>query len=93
MVKGDEAYSARSSSHDLIWLLKQVKKITSGVDVKSNPRVTMFQALLTIFNMTQQGNESNDSYMRRFESNVHTAELAKGGHVFCSHELVSCEDK
>ena len=92
VVKGNEEYKVSSSSHDLLWLLQEVKKIVSGVDVKANPQQTMFDALMALVNMKQQQSESNDHYMERFMSNVHTLEMARGGHIFCTHELVRCED-
>ena len=42
--------------------------------------------------MRQQSSESNDHYVERFNANVQTLNLAKGGHFFCSRALVQCED-
>ena len=73
-------------------MLKQIKKITSGIDVKANPYMTLVDALLNLLNMRQQSSESNDHYVERFNANVQTLNLAKGGHIFCSRALVQCED-
>ena len=62
------------------------------MDVKANSHDTLFE-LQTLFNMRQQQNESNDHYLERFSSNVHTVDMAKGGHIFCSHELIECKDQ
>ena len=51
------------------------------MDVKANSHDTLFDALQTLFNMRQQKNESNDHYLERFNSNVHTVDMAKGGHI------------
>ena len=92
VVKGNEEFKVKSSSHDLLWLLRELKKIVSGVDVKANAHQTMYEVLTALLNMRQQQNESNDHYMERFKSNVNTLEMAKGGHIFCSHELVSTDE-
>merc|ERR1712127_508753 len=42
--------------------------------------------------MRQYKTESNNHFMERFKTNIHTVELAKGGHIFCSHKLSECED-
>ena len=90
VIKGLDEYTSRAMKHDFIWLLKQIKKVTSGVDVKANPHDTLFESISALINMRQYATESNDHYIERFKSNVHTVELAKGGHIFCSHELVQC---
>ena len=88
VVKGEEGYKEKSSKHDLIWLLMKIKQVTSGVDVKANRHIVLLSSLLNLLNMRQQDNESNDHYVERFKANVHTVELARGGHIFCSHELL-----
>jgi len=42
VIKGLDGYTANSKKHDLIWLLQEIKKTTSGVDVKANPHLVMF---------------------------------------------------
>ena len=90
VIKGIDMYTVKSRSYDMIWLLSQIKSITSGVDVKMNPYVVMYESMAALFNMRQQANESNDRYTQRFKANVQTVELAKGGHMFISHELLDC---
>ena len=82
VIKDDTDYRQKSTSHDLVWMLKQIKKITSGIDVKANPYMTLVDALLSLLNMRQQSSESNDHYVERFNANVQTLNLAKGGHIF-----------
>ena len=66
----------------MIWLLEQIQSVTSGVDVKSNAHVVLYDAMSALFNMRQQADESNDRYTERFKANVQTVDLAKGGHTF-----------
>ena len=92
VIKGVDDYTTMARTHNMVWLLEQIKIITSGIDVKANPHVVLFESLSSLLNMKQQSNESNDRYAERFNSNIQTIELAKGGHLFCSHELLKCDD-
>ena len=90
VIKGIDMYTVKSRSHDMIWLLNQIKSIDSGVDVKMNPHLVLFESMAALFGMRQQANESNYRYTQRFKANVQTVELTKGGHMFISHELLDC---
>lgn len=88
VIKGLDEYKSSAADHYLVWLLQQIKKVTSGIDVKAKPHNILYEAISTAFNVKQFPNESNDRYVERFKSNVQTVELVKGGHIFCSRELV-----
>ena len=77
IVKGSDDYEDKAGRHDLIWLLKELKKIVSGVDSKANAHETLLDAMLSLFNMRQFPDGSNNAYKDRFESNVHTLEWQK----------------
>jgi hypothetical protein len=79
VMKGDTDFKIKSSTTDCVWLLTQLKKITSGIDVKADPLSTYCNAVSTLFSMRQGANEANDVYLRRFNHNVLTLELASGG--------------
>ena len=87
-VKGLDSYEEKSDVFDVLWLLGELKKATSGIDVKVNPRLTMHEAVATLYKMKQGPDESNDYYLDRFGAAVLTVEMAKGGHIFLSPELV-----
>ena len=70
-----------------------IKKTVSGVDVKANPRLVMYQSLSTLINMRQYGNESNDEYIAILTSNIQTLEIDKGGHLLYFPELMEAVDK
>ena len=58
--KGIDNYNVKSRSHDMVWLLNQIKIITAGVYVKMNPHLVLYESIVSLFNMKQQVNESND---------------------------------
>ena len=82
VVKGSSDYELKATKHNILWLLGGLKKVVSGVDVKSNPYVTMSDSLDNLVNISQQPNESSNSYKERLDSNIHTVEMAKAGHIF-----------
>ena len=88
VVKGLDNYDEKSDDYNVIWLLTSLKKITSGVDVKANVRITLISAIQTFFSMRQGQFESNDSYLKRFNSNIKTVEMAQGKHIFCATDLM-----
>jgi hypothetical protein len=78
VMKGDVEYKEKSVAADCVWLLQNLKKITSGIDKKANPLSTYCNAVSTLFSMRQGSNEANDVYMRRFNNNILTLELSMG---------------
>ena len=89
IVRNIEDYAVKSKDFDVIWLLEQLKKITSGIDVKLNKRAVLHEQLLTFLTMRQGATENNDDYMKRFTSNLQVLELAGGGHILCSPTLMT----
>ena len=71
------------------WLLSELKKMVSGINDKVNPHLTLHEAIVTLYKMEQYPVKANDHYLERFKANIHTVELAKGGHIFCSPKLLS----
>ena len=87
-IKSLAEFEDKSSSLDSLWLLKELKKATAGIDAKAEPRSTLIDSLFGIFKMRQGATESNDCYIERFKSNVSTVELSRGANVFCCTELM-----
>ena len=52
----------------------------------------MFDSSANLVNMRQQSNDSNNGYKERFDSNIHTVEMAKAIHIFCSNDLLKYVD-
>ena len=88
-IKSLSEYHIRSSDLGAPWLLKELKKATSGIDAKADPRLTLIDSLYGIFCMKQGATESNDCYIERFKANMSTVELACGSNVFCCTELMN----
>ena len=47
-IKGDAEYRGKSSDFDTLWLFKKFKNTTAGVDIKSNPTLTLHEQMLII---------------------------------------------
>ena len=70
-----------------------LKKLTSGLDNKSNKRCNLFDALYAFVTMKQGETESDVNYMKRFRVNLDTLISAGGKHILYSPELVEAQDK
>lgn len=87
LIRHLKEYKAKSQKYDVLWLLENLKKLTSGIDVKANKHVVLHDKLLQFLTMRQGATESNDNYLKRYNSNLQTLELAGGEHIFCSPQL------
>ena len=82
--KGLSYYKIGSSNFDALWLLREIKKATSGIDDKVNPYVSMHDAISQLYRMKQGNQESNNSYLACFKTNVAAIKLTGGKHIFAS---------
>ena len=48
-IKGINEYEGKSNDFDPIWLLIEIKKTISGIDLKANPRLTLHEAVSTLY--------------------------------------------
>ena len=87
-LRGVDSFDDISSKFNLLQLVAEVKKLISGIDNRSDPRLSIIESLNILIKMRQGHSESNDSYMERFRSNVAIVELVHGSHVFCSHAII-----
>jgi len=78
----------KSKTFESLWLLKIIKKITAGIDTKTNPALTLHEQLLVFFTTKQGQNESDDNYLNHFNSCLKNLELAGGEHLFCSPQIL-----
>ena len=91
-IKGLYSYETQAKIFDLLWLLRELKKATSGIDDRSNTYVSMHDAIYTLYRMKQGAQETNDHYLARFKTNVNAVELAGGAHIFFSPELAGADE-
>ena len=83
-IKSLSDYHTKSGDLDALWLLKELRKSTAGLNVKAEPRSNIIDTVSELFRMKQGRTESNDSYFEVFKVNLSTLELAGGSHFFCS---------
>ena len=88
ILENDEDFIDKDERCDILWLLKKLKEITSGLDIKSNKRSNLHDALITFVKTEQYSHESDDDYMKRFKASVETLISAGGRQVLCSTEIM-----
>jgi len=91
-IKGLSSYDTQARIFDLLWLLRELKKATSGIDDRSNTYVSMHEAIANLYRMKQAAQETNDHYLARFRTNINAVELAGGAHLFFSPELAGYDE-
>ena len=87
------SYTTKAKAQDTLWLLKELKKVTSGISAKAEPRSTIVGALYGMFRMRQGATEANDNYYERFKDNASTVELAQGELAFCHFNIMAKQDE
>ena len=80
-IKGTSKYEEKSDDFDAILLLTEIKIAISGIDLKTNPRLTLHETVSTLYKMKEGETEAKNNYLERFKSNNMTVELT-GGKVF-----------
>ena len=91
-IKGIPEYEEESINMNVLWLIKELKKATSGIDKTSDPRSTLIDALAVLFKMKQGNTEANDNYLDRFTANASTVELASGLDFLCPSNIMDKVD-
>lgn len=81
-MKGLQSYTTNAKIFDTTWLLKELKKATSGIYDQANAHVNMHRTVSNLYKMKQCVNEANDHFLDRFKSNLAALDLAGGGHLF-----------
>ena len=92
-IKGLTAYSDKYDDLDILWLIKELKKSTSGIDSTSDPRLTLHKSLAELYKLKQGESEANDKYLERFQSCINTVELTQGKPIFCIESMVTANDE
>jgi len=65
-IKTDKDFKSKPEIFEALWLLKSVKTVSSGVDIKVNPALTLHEQLLTFLTMRQ--GQKNSMTIIRFNS-------------------------
>ena len=91
LLKAQDKYEQMSKDFNCIWLLKKVKIIVPGINMKISPRVLLHTAIFDFFVLRQYGNEANDAHLTRRKSAVVTLRLAGGDQIFTSEHIVGKE--
>ena len=87
VIIANKDYKVKSESFDIKWLMDEIRKASAGLDRTSNEVVQWETAMMTLLNMRQYNQESNQAYLRRFKENVATLELSGGDQVLYSSKI------
>ena len=77
----------------MIWIIKNPKTVSTGIDSLGNKRVNYFNAIKYFVSNRQGTLEGNNGYIKRERSEIKTLILAGGRHVLCSTDIMEAKDQ
>ena len=78
----------KQKDKDFIWLLRNPKKVSTGIDFLGNKCVNYFNAPKYFVNVRQGPLEGDNGYIKRAIPAIKTLILAGGRNVLCSPEIM-----
>ena len=87
VLKGNEDYNKKSKTFDLLWIIKEAKKITAGIYVKLNKWVNLHHTIRGFINMKQGKAEPNDAFKLCFDNVYETTAISGGGNILQRDKL------
>ena len=88
-IKGESGYDDAIDSHDVVWFLRNLQKVVSGMDTKANKLYVEQEALVAFTTMRQGATESTDGFITRVKHNAQTLKLAGGERYLYDKDLLS----
>ena len=85
MIKHLDGFTVKHKEKYVIWLFKNLKKVSTETDSLGNKRVNYFNALKYCFN--------DDSYIKYERLAIITLILDGGRHVLCSTDIMESADQ
>ena len=81
-IRGDKKFTKKDRNSDVLWLLKTIKKIMSGVTLRKNETLTYCNLVRELLNLTQGSTETLETFVKRLMTKIQTVELAGGLNFF-----------
>ena len=92
-IKSIDDYDVHAATYDTLWLLKTVKRVSSGVVTRGNGYSNMLNVISRFFHEVYQGqNESEDSWYKRFRAECNTLKSANLGYIFYNFDVAGHTD-
>ena len=81
-IRGDKKFTKKDRGADVLWLLKTIKKIASGVTLRKNETQTYLAKVRDLLAGSQKQTETMESFQKRITAEMDTVELAGGENFF-----------
>lgn len=85
-------YIESKMNGDVLWILSQLKEITSGLEVTTNKNALFYDALVAFALMRQGDTENDESFTARFKDSIDTLFAHGGKHIFASPQVAGKVD-
>ena len=89
VLKGNEDYPTKSKKFNSIWLMKETKNFSAGLDVKLNNSASMYHWIRGFINMIQGTTDTNDNFKLRFNNIYESTDLTNMENILRSEQLTN----
>ena len=93
MIKHLDEFAMKYMEKDVIWILKNLKKVSTGIDSLGNKRANYFNALKHFVNMRQGILEGENCYTKQARSAIENSIFAVVRHVLCGPDTMEAADQ
>ena len=90
MINHFDKFTVKHKKRDVIWILKNLMIVSTGIESLCNKRVNFFNALKYFLNIRQVPLEGDNGYIAIFS--IETLILAGGPNVLCSPDIMEAAD-
>ena len=91
-LRSKDKYLEKKMDGDILWIMGELKEITSGLELTTNKCVLFHDALYEFMMMHQWESESDEVFKTRFEDSIDTLNAHGGMHVFASPQILGKDD-
>jgi len=87
-IKMEKDYKEKSGSFDVMWILERIKERLCGVNKNQNVPMAIRESLMQLLTLKQYDDESNSSFLSRFESTKESFNLIAGKNMLCNEKIM-----
>ena len=89
VLKSNEEYLTKSKTFESLWLMRDTKKTTTGIELKLNKYVSLYHTIKNFMNMKHGKAEPNNVFKLHFDNVYDAMELAGGDNILRSEQLTN----
>ena len=93
MINHLEKFTVKHKERDVIWTLRNLKTVPTGIYILGNKRVNYFSAIKYFVNMRQGNLKGDNIYIKRSISAIENLILDKERHMLYNSDIMKAADQ